>query len=258
MKKLIVLGVACAVALAPSVAEAQSPKPLGDGTYAVGKTIQPGVYRSNGKGSYCYWEILDGAGDILENHFGLGGGAVTIQANAATFKTRSCGAWSAINPAALPALPATQQLAPKKDGFYIVGLDIAPGLWKSDGKRTGCYWSRSSVNMDLLDNDFGYGGGAVMLRAGDFEFYTKGCGTWTPLNTSKMPALPEAQQDATKLDGNYVVGLNMSPGLWQSTGAWRHGLRRARREANTNYELRITNFAPPLAGQISSFGGSAG
>lgn len=217
--KLVAVIAFLVIALVPSAVEAQAPKPFGDGSYGVGKAIQPGVYRSNGKGSYCYWEILDAAGGIIENHFGLAGGAVTIGGNAATFKSRSCGAWSPLNPAALPALSAAQQLAPKKDGFYIVGLDIAPGLWKSDGKRTGCYWSRTSLGMEILDNDFGYGGGTVMLRAGDFEFYTRGCGTWTPLDSSNLPALPAAQQDATRTDGNYIVGLNMSAGLWQSTAA---------------------------------------
>jgi hypothetical protein len=195
------------------------PAQFRDGTYLVNQQIPPGTYRSSSKGNGCYWKRSGESGDILDNHFGLAGGVVTIQPSDYKFESRRCGAWIPLDPNNKPALPAAQQTAPKKDGFYVVGLDIAPGVWKSTGQGARCYWARQSVNQDLLDNDLGFAGGAVTIRPEDFEFYTSGCGTWAMLDTNNLPALPIEQQRAPKKDGNYIIGLNMAPGRWRSNGA---------------------------------------
>jgi hypothetical protein len=49
----------------------------GDGTYRVGTQIKPGLYKSTGSGSFCYWARLSGfSGDTLDdinaNYFGSG------------------------------------------------------------------------------------------------------------------------------------------------------------------------------------------
>jgi hypothetical protein len=72
--------------------------------------------------------------------------------------------------------------APHAEGFWIVGVDIAPGLWRNDGTEDNCYWERSTKTGDIIDNHFGAGGGTAYLRATDFQFQARNCGTWTWLS----------------------------------------------------------------------------
>lgn len=208
-----------AVSPIPAPASAQSPTSFRDGAYLVNQQVAPGTYRSKGRGAWCYWARTAENGDILDNHLGLAGGAVTIQSTDYRFESRGCGGWTAVDPGHSDPLSIEQQIAPKKDGFYLVGVDIAPGLWRSTGAGAQCYWARQNVTQDVIDNDLGYAGGAVMIRPDDFEFFTHGCGAWTMLDTSNLPALPAARQTAPKKDGVYIIGLNMAPGRWRSSGA---------------------------------------
>jgi hypothetical protein len=197
---------------------ATPPAQYRDGSYLANQQIPSGTYRSSGKGSWCYWERRGESGNILDNYFGLAGGAVTIQPTDYKFMSQSCGPWVALDPNNKPALPVEKQTSAKTDGFYVVGLDIAPGVWKSGGQSAQCYWARQNVTQDLIDNDLGFAGGVVTIRPDDFEFYTRGCGAWTMLDTSNIPALPADKQRAAKKDGVYVIGLNMAPGRWRSNG----------------------------------------
>lgn len=199
-------------------ATAQTPPSFRDGTYLVNEQIPPGTYRSTGKGTRCYWERGGSADDIIDNHYGLAGGVVTIQASDLKFISKGCGPWVALDPANKPALPVAKQVAPKRDGFYVVGADIAPGLWMSTGTGSKCYWARQNITQDILDNEFSYPGGAVLIRPDDFEFYTNGCGVWTMLDVNNKPAQPLAKQSAPKRDGNYIMGVTMAPGRWRSNG----------------------------------------
>jgi hypothetical protein len=220
LSKSLIAAILLSATLAPGAsATAQAPVQIRDGAYLVNQQIPPGTYRSNGRGTRCYWKRSAESGDILNNHFGLAGGAVTIQPADYRFESRGCGGWTAVDPNNKAALPIEQQAAPKKDGFYLVGVDIAPGLWRSTGTGAGCYWARQTMTQDLLDNDFGYAGGAVLIRPDDFEFYTHDCGAWTMLDTANLPALPMEKQTAPKKDGVYIIGLNMAPGRWRSNGA---------------------------------------
>lgn len=69
----------------------------------------------------------------------------------------------------------------KFDGFYLVGIDMAPGRWRSKGTGDDCYWSRTDELQEIIDNHFGLAGGAVTLRASDYQFESQGCGGWTYL-----------------------------------------------------------------------------
>ncbi len=200
------------------VLAATPPAQYRDGSYLVNQQIPAGTYRSTGKGTWCYWERSGESDDILDNSIGLAGGVVTIQPTDYKFMSRGCGSWAPLDPNNKPALPAEKQAAAKTDGYYVVGLDMAPGVWKSNGQGAQCYWARQNVTQDLLDNDLGFAGGAVTIRPDDFEFYTRGCGTWTMLDTNNLPALPAEKQTAAKKDGVYIIGLNMAPGRWRSNG----------------------------------------
>jgi len=64
------------------------------------------------------------------------------------------------------------------DGFYLVGIDIAPGVWRSTGNGDSCYWEVSERNGEIIDNDFGLAGGTAYIPPGAFQVEFKQCGTW--------------------------------------------------------------------------------
>ena len=72
--------------------------------------------------------------------------------------------------------------ASRGSGFYLIGVDIAPGVWRSEAGHENCYWSRNSKSGDILDNHFGMSGGTVYLRSSDYSIELDDCGTWTWLS----------------------------------------------------------------------------
>jgi hypothetical protein len=70
-----------------------------------------------------------------------------------------------------------------KPGIYLVGVDIAPGVWRSTPGTSDCYWKRSTKTGDIIDNFFGLSGGTIYISPSDFqvELDTE-CGIWTWLS----------------------------------------------------------------------------
>ncbi|MDQ1105439.1 hypothetical protein [Nocardioides zeae] len=68
------------------------------------------------------------------------------------------------------------------DGIYVVGDDIQPGTYRSEGGDY-CYWERlsglSGEFDDLIANDNVTGPAIVSISPGDAAFSTNRCGTWT-------------------------------------------------------------------------------
>ncbi|WP_137988924.1 hypothetical protein [Streptomyces vilmorinianum] len=157
----------------------------GDGDFEVGKDVKPGLYRSTGnKDAGCYWErAKDSSGDtdsILANDNVTGTSYVQIAATDKIFKSEGCGEWEAVDAKAT----GTPKAAPKGDGgMFKVGLDIAPGTYKSTGNTDdGCYWERSkdaSHSTDsILANNNVSGTAIVKISKTDGYFKTSGCGDW--------------------------------------------------------------------------------
>lgn len=69
--------------------------------------------------------------------------------------------------------------APRGNGFYLVGVDIAPGVWRSDGTQDDCYWSVTQADGDIIDNHFGMAGGTCYISPNAFQVQFEDCGTWT-------------------------------------------------------------------------------
>ena len=67
---------------------------------------------------------------------------------------------------------------PKGDGFYLVGVDIAPGVWRSTGTGTKCYWEVTEKNGDIVDNNFGMSGGTAYIPPTAFQVQFEKCGDW--------------------------------------------------------------------------------
>ncbi len=150
--------------------------PKRDGFYTVGVDIAPGKWHSTGTGSGCYWARLDANQDLLGNHFGSAGGTVTIRPTDYEVEFNDCGTWEYVE-GADQILQADAE-APKRNGFYTVGVEIAAGTWKSKGTGFLCYWARLDGNQNVLGNHFGNAGGTITVRATDYEIEFNDCGEW--------------------------------------------------------------------------------
>ncbi|WP_050995521.1 hypothetical protein [Leptospirillum ferriphilum] len=73
---------------------------FGDGTFIVGKDIQPGTYRSRG-GDDCIWERLSGFGgtfsDVIASDTMSKNPIVTIEPIDKGFKSENCGIWHRVS-----------------------------------------------------------------------------------------------------------------------------------------------------------------
>ena len=154
---------------------------FGSGKKLVGSEVALVTYRTRTASAGCYWERLTGLGgtlaEIAANDNASGPAVVTIQQGDVAFNSTRCAKWtqdlSAIN---------SDPSAPFSDGTYIIGVDIAPGVWRSDGPGS-CYWQRmrgfTGRTSDIIANDNATGSTIVQIGAGDKGFSSSRCGKWT-------------------------------------------------------------------------------
>lgn len=68
-----------------------------------------------------------------------------------------------------------------KDGTHLVGTDIQPGTYRSEG-TSSCYWARLSGTggtlEDIIANDNPRGQAYVTIDPSDAAFESKNCGSW--------------------------------------------------------------------------------
>ncbi|MFI9720632.1 hypothetical protein ACIHFE_13395 [Streptomyces sp. NPDC052396] len=156
----------------------------GNGTFQVGSDIKPGTYLSAGNKEGCYWERLkDSTGDadsIIANDNVVGSSYVTVEAGDKVFKTQGCKGWNLV-PATRPST-GSRRTEFAGNGMYRVGVDIAPGTYKSQGNKDGCYWERAKDALHGTDsiaaNENVTGNGLVTISADDAYFKTSGCTDW--------------------------------------------------------------------------------
>jgi hypothetical protein len=68
------------------------------------------------------------------------------------------------------------------EGMYVVGVDVAAGVYRNEG-AAGCYYawmSSSASDSDIVDNELTDGPATVTLRDGE-NFKSNRCGTWTKI-----------------------------------------------------------------------------
>ena len=148
----------------------------GDGTWAVGTDVEPGVYVAEG-GESCDWMRLSdpegGADDVIARGI-LPRPVVEIVADDVAFKSEGCGAWTALEDYSGPEgteIPG--------NGIWIVGADVVPGTYEAEGGDL-CMWQRLSAFAPELDSVLKMGGDPeVTLALGDAAFLTTDCGAWT-------------------------------------------------------------------------------
>lgn len=155
---------------------------FGQGQKIVGTDIAPGTYRTRTASPGCYYARLSGfggtLGEIIANENANGPAVVTIAKTDRGFESNRCGTWTAD----LSAITQSPTAPLAGDGIYIVGTDIAPGLWRADGVSS-CYWARLSGFGGSLDeiiaNDNAKGTAMVQIGPSDKGFETSRCGTWS-------------------------------------------------------------------------------
>lgn len=110
-------------------------------------------------------------------------------------------------------------------GMFEVGVDITPGTYASSNKGSACTFERRSDDSRDLEGRLGYnynraygydGQKIVTIAATDAFFYTEGCGTWTRTVDVKTPR-------TTIGDGTYVLGRQITAGLWRADGPFPTG-----------------------------------
>lgn len=118
------------------------------------------------------------------------------------------------------AAPTTTTTAPPafRDGRLIVGTDVQPGRYVSDGAF--CYWERrsglSGAFEEIIVNGGGEGHTIVDILPGDVAFDSSGCGGWS------VYAPPPAPVTAFG-PGDWAVGDEIAPGTYRAEGgacAW--------------------------------------
>lgn len=94
------------------------------------------------------------------------------------------------------------------DGTYVVGTDVAPGVYQSAGPVDdgACYWKR--VNGDgIVDNAMTKKPQIVQIEAGDTEFTTSECQEW-----QKTDAPPPPKPSAVDVMGQLGSLIGAAPG----------------------------------------------
>lgn len=110
---------------------------------------------------------------------------------------------SAPSPTATPTPAPTASVAPAQpatsipgDGTYRVGVDIQPGVYRSQGAES-CYWARlsglSGSSNDIIANNGAAGPQVVQIAPSDAAFETRRCATWNLVSAANTaPSAPPA------------------------------------------------------------------
>lgn len=80
-----------------------------------------------------------------------------------------------------PTLTPTEEIPSFGEGTFRVGIDIQPGLYRTEGSDT-CYWERlsgfSGSFDDIIANSNPDGPTLVEILPSDIGFSSQRCGTW--------------------------------------------------------------------------------
>lgn len=102
-----------------------------------------------------------------------------------------------------------------RDGTYVVGVDILPGMYRTPG-GTHCYWARlrSLDTSDIIDNNNSTGPQAVDILPTDRAFLTDNCQTWSLASapSSTTAVQPPSNPGATAtMPGTDALGFLDGP-----------------------------------------------
>lgn len=100
-------------------------------------------------------------------------------------------------------------------GTYLVGKDIAPGTYRTRSGGQGCFWERlkgvDGSDAAIIAREYNDGPAVVQIKGRDAAFRSQGCARWTQ---DLSPITPHP--DAAFGQGVFIVGTDISPGIWVS------------------------------------------
>jgi hypothetical protein len=159
---------------------------FGDGTYFVGRDIPPGTYRGFSTSPHSWpnctgqrMSELSASGSTAAARAAVyyDSAVITIEPGDAAFISSNCDHWTN------ELKPITESRTSFGDGFFIVGLDIAPGTYTSKG-GTSCSSERlagfSWLPEDKIEEAWPANGRlTVTIQPTDKGFSSFECGSWT-------------------------------------------------------------------------------
>lgn len=103
------------------------------------------------------------------------------------------------------------------DGTQQVGSDIQAGTYRTREGSRGCYFARlsgfSGEFDDIIANEAADGPAVVTIDPTDAGFQSQRCGTWT----QDLSAITDSKTSFD--DGTYIVGTDIEPGTYKSSGS---------------------------------------
>ena len=107
------------------------------------------------------------------------------------------------------------------DGSHEVGVDIAPGTYRTSGPTAGmpvCSYARLRTagasyadTSQVLQLENVMGPAVVTIQPSDGGFFSQLCGTWTQQTQASTPRTSFG-------DGSYEVGVDITPGTYRTSG----------------------------------------
>jgi hypothetical protein len=112
--------------------------------------------------------------------------------------------------------PQNPSFATFSNGTYLVGTDIQPGTYRTREGSPNCYYERlknftGGINSILANNNTN-APAVVTIRPTDAGFNSQGCGTWA----KDLSAITASNTSFGA--GAYIVGTDMQPGTYRSSG----------------------------------------
>ena len=203
------------------VAVGQSDEPpateFGPGAYQLHSDIEPGIYESSAPAERCFWFYIrdwtypmDDAAPIVV--WLVGSPVVEIPEDTFGFYSARCGTWTKRD-GQVPPTPATTF----GDGSHVAGMDVAPGVYTTQGGEGMCLWYRTSPvggnseNRNAIGWHTSEGQQVAEIYADDVGVYSEGCGEWS------IQLAPDDPPRFTEFgDGIYKVGSDIAPDLYTS------------------------------------------
>lgn len=137
--------------------------------------------------------------------------ATTVTASPVSSATPAAAGLSA-TPASPPVTPPVIGSGTFSNGAWLVGEEIAPGVWRALRSRT-CSWKRLASVEGGVEDVAGSGSYlTVEIRPFDAAFSSDGCGWWSQILTP-----PSANPLEPFGPGTWLVNEEIAPGLWQNT-----------------------------------------
>ncbi len=181
--------------------------------YLVGKEVEPGLYKVTANYDYGYvytYSKITSKYEYQTNYFSGSNGYIEIKDTdvvVAIYQAK---------------IEKAEDLEPEikdtvSEGTYIVGKDIAPGLYRATGlaDRECLVYTYSDISTDWENQTGYYGGprGYIEIHETDVTVIVQN-GTITKVDLETMP---EDYKD-TVSKGMYIVGKEVKPGLYRITG----------------------------------------